>query len=355
MDFEQNVYQKDNFFFDTIVNAFPEPIVIDSIGENGNLTTLYYNKKYVETIGTSSIEVRTQKQMFIENMTKNKLFNTLSSATKEQETKFIVRCKDSINRIYRVVFNLYNQKILVTVLNEITDVEKYRELERMNTIKDRLLSILSHDSRMPLNSLHALLDMLRNNDINFEDFNNFLPEVEQQVDKVITFLDNLTSWIQMQIKKGEVLIAPQMVSVDEVIQEIKPLFQSSIIAKKINFEYVPTDIQVYVDYNMFSLIIRNLISNAIKFAKTQGNVSIHVETDSFIVHIIIEDNGIGLTKEEINKILSTQMISHQGTNHEIGFGLGLTLVQEYIKLNKGSLNILSVPNQGSKFIVSFPI
>ncbi|NOS94722.1 MAG: tetratricopeptide repeat-containing sensor histidine kinase [Cyclobacteriaceae bacterium] len=247
------------------------------------------------------------------------------------------------NRRARAANRLLKEK------NELIEQQAH-QLIGLNATKDKLLSIIGHDLRGPLNSLRGMMDLLNKSFISQEEFIEFSKKIKTNVDFVYTDLENLLSWAQAQ-QKGLKTVS-EKVSLRKAIQNKVNLLQESILSKKLNVTVeIEETIQVVADKNQLDLILRNLISNAIKFSYSGGSIVIgSIEEPDNTIRIFIKDTGTGMESADLDRLLNTNLhFTKPGTSNEKGMGLGLLLVKEFVQLNKGTLAIESKPGTGSTF------
>jgi len=345
------IYAQNDSLFDGVISLLPNPVIIDVVEDN-EPSTIYCNKKFVDLIGYTSEEINLHKKAYHHYFNKIRE-NIFREDSENLETKIWIKCKDGKKRLFLVTSNLWKENIVISLLTDVTDKELFLELEKLSKLKDRLISIMAHDIRNPLATLQGLLDILDENSLSPSQFKEMIPAVSQQIDQVRHLLDNLLNWVKSQLNKNTP--KPQILSVKEIIQNVHELFIQDFKHKNIEFSFVmKEEMNVFADKDMLELTLRNLLSNAIKFTHHGGCINILVEPSDKFVQICIQDNGIGLSKEKINKILSGELVSHTGTNKEIGTGLGLNLCLEFIKLNNGFMNINSTEGKGSEFVLLIP-
>lgn len=227
-------------------------------------------------------------------------------------------------------------------------------LQKQNFVKDKLFSIISHDLRSPLASLHSLLGLYSNKYITDEEFKQATVGLEKQVHQLRNSLDELLTWSKSQIHG--INPKPELINLKAGINEV--IATNRLIArnKKINIVLnVQDDSVVWCDSNMFTSVMTNLVTNAIKFTNEGGTVTIGAYINENQVCIQVEDNGIGILEENLKKILDPlDLYTTQGTNREKGTGLGLVMCKEFVAKNHGTLTIKSEVGKGSVFIIQLP-
>lgn len=232
-----------------------------------------------------------------------------------------------------------------------------RHLSDLNEIKDKMFSVIGHDLRSPVGSIKMTLDLLLCNQHNMKDteFMETIHLLNQTSDEVFSLLENLLGWAKSQ--SGNITIQTEKLNLKQLSLNLYLLQKSNMNLKKIRFENrIEDEIEILADENTFMSILRNLISNAIKFTPEGGNISLSATRKSKTVDIAVIDNGMGIPPENLSKLFDEkQFISTYGTNNEAGSGLGLILCQSFARYNNGLIRVESTPGKGSKFIVEMPI
>jgi signal transduction histidine kinase/CheY-like chemotaxis protein len=256
-----------------------------------------------------------------------------------------------------------NDKILCIVRN-ITDRKEAEqtiknqnlELKKLNTDKDRFISILAHDLKNPFYTLLGFSKLLSKNirkyDINkIEQQIGFIFETVKQTNNL---LDDLLSWARLQ--SGRFPFEPRNINFSGIFREIEENLKQIAIAKSITMSYFETaEIAVFADLNMLKTIMRNLISNAIKFTRNQGKIFIYAEQNQIETTITVSDSGVGIAPGDLDKLFDiTQNYSTTGTANEKGTGFGLTLCKEFIEKHGGKIWVGSEPGKGSDFKFTLP-
>ncbi|GAB3649594.1 histidine kinase N-terminal 7TM domain-containing protein [Echinicola sediminis] len=228
-----------------------------------------------------------------------------------------------------------------------------KELTKLNTTKDRLLSIISHDIKAPLNSLTQFLNMAGSGMLTDKEIKSMLPVFEQNLKHVSGFMENLLVWAKSQLH-GENVDRVEFDLIRE-IEDCIGLFKSSLDEKgiilMINKEGSSL---VYADLNMISLVIRNLISNAIKFCQTGDQITITVRHLSDEVEVRVKDSGVGIEEKNFKRIFSNESFTTYGTQKERGTGLGLMLCKDFVEKNGGKIWVESEVGEGAKFFFTVP-
>jgi len=231
--------------------------------------------------------------------------------------------------------------------------EQTTQLAENNRFKDRLFSIISHDLRSPVVGLVGSLELVNEGVLSEEEFHNMLPDLANNVNSIQSLLDNLLTWARIQMKG--IPVAPEAFHIRELVQDKINSFEKPAQLKEITFlNNIEEDLQIQADKNMIELVLRNLISNAIKFSHPGGKIELSSSRQKGYSQVCISDNGTGIEPEIMANLFGTQSSSSKGTAGEMGTGLGLLLSKEFIEKNGGKIWVESTPNVGSKFYFSIP-
>jgi signal transduction histidine kinase len=226
------------------------------------------------------------------------------------------------------------------------------ELSKLNQTKDKLFSIISHDLRSPISAMKSLLDMYDEQQMPQEDFPSFSKYLKDNIDNLYLLLDNLLRWSQSQ-QKG-INIRPSHFNLGELMNENMFVINTLCHNKKIVFiNKILKDCVAFADKDHVLLILNNLISNAIKFTNRGGKIEINSEYQGDTLIISIIDNGVGMSEGQcLNLFQLNALSSRKGTLGELGTGLGLILVKEFVEKNGGKIWVQSQEGIGTTFYFS---
>lgn len=240
---------------------------------------------------------------------------------------------------------------------EVQKIELERKnllLEEVNASKDKFFSILAHDLKNPLTSLLGYTELIVDN------FDQYPPEeLKQEVHHLqlsarhlYALLNNLLTWSRIQ--RGVMPYRPTDINVFELIQTTQYLFAAKAKHKQIALHNVAQEpLMAYADYNMIDTVVRNLVSNALKFTPAGGSVSISAKQQLHTVEILVADTGIGISESGITKLFRIGThYSKPGTQGEEGTGLGLILCKDLVEKNGGTLRVESRVGAGTTFYVT---
>ena len=233
----------------------------------------------------------------------------------------------------------------------------YKELEQLNATKDKFFSIIAHDLKNPFNALIGFSHILMHNtkDYSSGEIENFATHMNTVSKEAYTLLENLLEWSRLQTGK----LIPNIIETvpSDLIFEVKLLCQPMAISKEINLE---TDISVnnciLADKEMLKTVLRNLVTNALKFTHPKGTITISTKAIEDYIQFTVSDTGIGIEQEYLDRLFLVDCkLSKPGTSNEKGTGLGLILCREFVEKNKGKIWVESKVGIGSSFIFTIPL
>lgn len=287
------------------------------------------------------------------------IFLTALNSTTDIVKGFQVGANDFISKPFN------KEELIIRVTHQISLVaakrlilKKTDELQRTIAGRDKLYSVIAHDLRSPMGSIKMVLNMLILNlpaEKIGEEMFELLTMANQTTEDVFSLLDNLLKWTKSQI--GNLNVVYQDIDVVEVVDSVIDVFNMVAGLKKITIiEEKPDRLPVSADIDMLKTVIRNLISNAIKFSNEGSEVLVKMEEKDGSVVVSVQDHGCGIDEEGQKKLLHTDThFSTFGTKNEEGSGLGLLLCQDFVNKNGGKLWFTSVKGEGSTFCFSIPM
>ena len=267
------------------------------------------------------------------------LFKKLLENKEEQVLSHIAIIENKSNEVANLNKDLSKQK---------------NELIELNATKDRFFNIIAHDLKNPFNAILGLSKLLKDNAEQFD--SEQIKEVSSAMNhaskNAYDLLINLLDWARIQ--KGTIQFTPVEIELNELATEVFSLLEHHARLKEITFDnFISHGMTTFADRNMVSTILRNLISNAIKFTPSNGNITVFATNKSDKIIVSVKDSGIGISKSDIDKLFKLDSnFSNKGTNDESGTGLGLILCKEFIALHNESIWVESEENIGSIFSFS---
>ncbi len=232
-----------------------------------------------------------------------------------------------------------------------------KELEKANQTKDKFLAIISHDIKNPLSASRSVVKELLENyeDYNTEDLSVLLGIVDHSMDELTKLLENLLTWSRIQ--QGEMKPDAVDFNLRQTVENNLQLYTSQFLEKDIDIKIdIDEKINLHGDLKMFDAIIRNLLSNALKYSHSGGQIKVTADAIGTHAEIHITDFGVGMSEKVLNSLfVPGQTQSTPGTNAERGTGFGLLLIFDFLRLNNGTIKVESQLNQGTTFRINWPL
>ena len=234
--------------------------------------------------------------------------------------------------------------------------DKNKELEEVNATKDKFFSIISHDLKGPLNSLTSFSGLLMNHtdSLSKEEIQMLAKDLDKSLKNLFALLENLLQWSRSQT--GNIEFKKEPFNLTEVLKKNKDLLTKQAGNKQIEIELKQEDpIEVKAHEQSIDTVVRNLVSNAIKFTNEGGKIKMGVSEDDTYYYVKVADNGVGMSPKIVDQIFKIDSKhSTQGTAKEKGTGLGLILCKEFVEKNGGTIGVKSKEDKGSMFYFSIP-
>ena len=231
-----------------------------------------------------------------------------------------------------------------------------QELKELNANKDTFFSIIAHDLRNPLSGLLNLAEMLEEDydTMDEDEVKQFIRLINDSAQQFHRLLNNLLQWARFEMGKME--FNPEILDLNEIVESNIKLFSMNATEKSIDIKnHIPENLTVQGDPNMLDTILRNILSNGIKFTDKGGKIEISHASNPEEHIIKISDTGMGMESDQLEDLFSIEnMESTDGTNEEKGTGLGLVLCKQMIEKNGGSINVESEPGEGTTFSFTLP-
>ena len=227
------------------------------------------------------------------------------------------------------------------------------ELNRLNIEKDKIFSILAHDLKAPLDSLWGMVKLINEDNLSQEEFESYLPILSQNLGNNSMLLENILIWSRSQMRGMNSQFSTfnlyQLVE-----QNISFLSGSGYYKDQILENYIPKSIEIEADKTMLEIVIRNLLTNAMKFTSAHDKITVALEEEESFYKVSVSDQGIGMTEAGLSKLFGNEFYTTSGTHHEKGTGLGLLLSKELVEKNRGEIWAKSQIGSGSTFCFTLP-
>ena len=227
--------------------------------------------------------------------------------------------------------------------------ERTLELSQANKIKDKLLSIISHDIKGPFNSLRGILNLFNQGFIEGEELGPIMKKIESQMGITNLLIENVLLWVRSQMAGVTISVEPVLLS--NLVKEHLSLYETTAAGKKLQLvNEIDNELYVNADKHVLSLALRNLISNAIKYSFENGKIRISAHKIDGHVSLSISDNGTGMSESTLTRLLQQEALTSElGTGNEKGTGLGLMVSREYLLKMGSDLTVESILGKGSTF------
>lgn len=275
----------------------------------------------------------------------------ISTTLNTNDTEHIVALNQR-NDEFKVLGSLIEQFFLQKAVL----IKNNSELSEINKMKDKLFSIIAHDLKNPVGNIlsmtELLADFIKNKDT--ETSEELVQLLRHQANETLSLLETLLDWARSQ--SGQVVFKPTLLDLNPIVENVMGNLNSSALLKEIVI--LPPDVnnvKVFADVNLLTTILRNLVTNSIKFTKAGGTILVSARMDMNNTEISITDTGIGMdqkTQEMLFKIESN--LTTTGTANEKGTGLGLIICKEFVEKHEGQIRVISEVGKGSQFILSLP-
>ncbi|HAN17527.1 MAG: hypothetical protein A2X13_02925 [Bacteroidetes bacterium GWC2_33_15] len=266
-----------------------------------------------------------------------------------------------------VIFSRFSLKKKTNILlesknNQLKDannklLRSEKNLKELNATKDKFFSIIAHDLKNPFQALLGFSETLYNHhsELNKDEIKEYSKIIYESSQNLFNLLGNLLQWSKSQL--GNIKYVPEKLSLPDVLDETTSLLLIAAEKKNIKiFNTIPDNFIVYADKHIVSTVLRNLISNAIKFTNPNGEIKISCQKRNNEAIVSVSDNGKGIDADDIDKLYKIDhSYSTKGTANEQGTGLGLILCKELIQQNNGKIWCESTPGKGSKFSFTLPL
>jgi len=353
--------------YKTLISNLPNYVFVHNKGK-----IVYVNELSIKTLGYPEEEIlqssiidyvdEPYRQLARENMQKR----LSGEYVPDYEVRIVTRTGYKMDVLVRGAAILYqHEPANIIVLTDITDrkhveeqLKEYAgELKELNATKDKFFSIIAHDLKGPFNAILGFSELLSEsyNDFDDEEKKKFIHNIKIASDSTFKLLENLLDWSRLQT--GKIHPSPEMIDLSLLSMENISVLKSMADSKKIKlFSSIQYNTKAYADTNMVRTVLRNLVSNAIKFTRTGGEVKIMVVENNNMAELCISDNGIGIAEDRKDSLFNIdEKLSTSGTANETGTGLGLLLCKEMVERQGGHIWVESEEGKGSRFYFTLPL
>ena len=309
----------------------------------------YFSDRSQTALLTAEAEINEKKIEVLEKA--NKLFDSELNTQKLQKNIFFSLVIILLIGLTLIVINFrQKQKINKELQNQ------KEELKQANILKDRMFAVISQDLRSPLNSLRNVVTLLNSDSLNTEEIKLISEKLNEDLGATLGLLDNLLYWARSQMQG--IRREPKQINIAQILNDNIALLSGNANKKSLILQNTvsQTFSKAYADPNMISLVVRNLLTNAIKFSPKGSTITMSAKLNADMIEVNVTDAGIGISYENQQKIFNPNMVlSNTGTAMEKGSGLGLLLCKEFVEENEGKIWVRSAEGMGSTFGFSLKI
>lgn len=342
-----------------VADFLPYPFIIAEVIDGIHYNT-FLNEKFSEEIGYTLEEIPTietwYEHAYPDDAYREKVIKDWDEEeiNSKQEGKVFVRmksqvtCKNGSKKWYQIKASVIDKLHVVSFVDLDKEIALQEELKSINSNNDRMLSVLGHDLRAPIINLNGISLMALEGDISQEEFAPFIHKINEQSMQVLEMLETTLNWAKSNFNS----IQAKEVEIDirKMISAILEIHNNTLHSKNIavNIAVDESD-TVFSDPEIVTIIVRNMISNAIKFTPQNGKINIAFDKN----RLTITDNGIGMSPAMVEAILKNNYASTRGTNNELGMGMGLQLVLNLAARINSNIAIESEEGKGTSISMAF--
>jgi len=352
--------QKSEAKLQSIINAIPDLLFHND--KNGKFLS-YFQRNHNTLLMKPEEFIGKNYHDIFEKELADKFLTGVREAIKNQLIEIEYKLKQ--DEYYSARFSKLNEDEVVVLIKDITERKKAEislqeseiRLKELNTTKDKFFGIISHDLRGHFTSIlgYAELLKLKKDEIQLQKNKIYVDKLYEVSSNANTLLENLLEWSRIQMNQHH--FEPESIDLKTLINEIIAVMKPQIKDKDIQVNYnIERPALIKGDYNMMNSIMRNLISNAVKFSNINGEITISLQKESNINIISVSDNSIGISKHNQAKLFSlSENYTTKGTSGEKGIGLGLLICKDFVEKHGGKIWVESELGKGSKFTFTLPI
>jgi signal transduction histidine kinase len=345
-----------------ILHFLPYPFLVSDL-INGVRCNIFVNKKFTEEIGYTCHDIPTIDDWFRvaypDEVYRSKIINGWEQQAKYAAANGLdyailraeIQTRNHGKVWYEVKASVSEQNHLVVFINIDDIVRKEEILKAQHENKNRILSILSHDLRSPLSNLFSLTELAEDKRISSKEFLSTITTINRKTAMALELLDTTLAWTRTNF--DNIQVRREIVKLEEVFENILKFYESALKEKNIKISFSDLDGNVIeTDREIFTIIVRNVLSNAIKFTPAGGTIDVAFIHNGSGKTIAVTDSGIGMSQEVINSIRAGSIVSRDGTLNEKGVGIGLRFSLELAEKISSSVHFKSSPN-GTVVSISF--
>ncbi len=357
--------------FKSIVKLFATPIIIIAIFGvstiwifNGGINGSNIMPAFVILIlGIFVVPNKIKKYILILFIAVNIFILFIQFYRPDLITDFPTETDRWIDNVITLIYSSYLIYLIIRFVHKNYTLERFKvekseiRLHQLNADKDRFISILGHDLKNPFNNILGFSEVLTNeiDSLNKDEINDIAKNIYKSAQITNKLLEDILTWARTQ--QGKIPFNPQILNLTDICKNVVDVLKPNADAKNITINYSAPDwTNIFSDIDMVKTVLRNLVSNAIKFTNNGGAININAEENPGFVTISVTDNGIGIAPGDLAKLFDiSEVITTKGTAKETGTGLGLLLCKDFVEKHGGKIWLESEVGKGSDFKFTLPI
>lgn len=316
-------------------------------------------KRVAELVIANEEKQKRVAELVISDEEKQKRVAELLIADIEKQNRvaeLVIANEEKAKRVAELV--IANEEKQKRVAELVFSNNELQQSIQLNADKDLFISIMAHDLRSPFNALLGLSDLLIDNlrIYNIDEIEELVTHIKTSTQGTYALLEDLLKWTRAQ--SGSIPFNPQNLNIEDICKNILEFLLTNASSKKVTINLlIRNNLSVYSDADMLKTVLRNLISNAIKFTNAGGVIEINAEENPENIIVSVSDNGIGMSPEKMKKLFDISQIqtSSSGTANETGTGFGLLLCKEFVEKHGGKIWVESRCGGGSNFKFTLPV
>ncbi len=336
-----------------VADFLPYPFIIAEVINGVHLNT-FLNEKFKEEIGYTLQEIPTLQAWYekaypvaayreiVINEWDGEEINSRQEGKVFVKKKSQVTCKNGSKKWYEIKASVLDNLHIVAFVDIDKEIQLQEELKNINSNNDRMLSVLGHDLRAPISNLTNISAVALEHNMSQVDFTPFIKKINRQSTQVLEMLETTLVWSKSNF--NAIQVNNKSINIKATIDALFVVYKNAYSDKNIAVEVaIDEQSSLFLDAEIVTIIVRNIISNAIKFTPSNGKITVSFQNNT----LTISDNGVGMSSHKINAIVNHKYTSTHGTNSEIGMGMGLQLVQNLAEKINAKLTIESQPQKGT--------
>jgi len=354
-----NNHEISRFDLHHVADFLPYPFIIAEV-INGVHFNTFLNEKFKEEIGYTLEEIPTiqawYEHAYPESTYREKVIKSwdVEEINSKKEGKVFVRkksqvtCKNGTKKWYEIKASVVDKLHVVAFVDIDKEILLQEELKSINDNNERMLSVLGHDLRAPISNLNDITEVALEHKMSQEDFTPFIQKINRQATQVLEMLETTLNWAKSNF--DSVHVQKKSINVKALIDGLLAIYKTAYVSKAIAVTVTMDEsATINGDTEIATIIVRNIISNAIKFTPHEGQIKISFENNA----LTIADNGVGMSSTKVKAILAQQSSSTRGTNNEIGMGMGMQLVHNLAEKCDVKIVLNSQPQKGTTVTLVF--